>query len=185
VRASFVHDYGRSGDWLWDSRNLTVWTVVESNIGVVAGNLPCLKPLFKTILGSTYARGSRNRTVSKHFSKPYGPGTGHGHSVKNYDSLASSRTQEELYSKNTANESYMMKTIDINKKPSANDVGNISPDDIASNRSVKSEASLSEYPFVRLGGITKTTEVNVSHDVDNVESHDEGIPPERKPEQMV
>jgi hypothetical protein len=185
VRASFVHDYGRSGDWLWDSRNLTVWTVVESNIGVVAGNLPCLKPLFKTVLGSTYARGSRNRTVSKHFSKPYGPGTGHGHSVKNYDSLASSRTQEELYSKNTANESYMMTTIDVDNKESVTEASNISPAGNASNRSVKSEASLSEFPFARLGGITKTTEVNVSHDVDNVESHDEGIPPERKPEQMV
>ena len=28
IKTSFLPSYGRTGDWLWDSRNLTIWTAV-------------------------------------------------------------------------------------------------------------------------------------------------------------
>lgn len=59
IKLSFLVNYGKLGDWLWDSRNITIWTVVECNIGIVAGSLPTLRPIFKTILGSTYGKNSR------------------------------------------------------------------------------------------------------------------------------
>ena len=49
VKLSYLPAYGREGDLLWDSRNMTIWTVIECNVGIIAGNLPCLKPLFRTI----------------------------------------------------------------------------------------------------------------------------------------
>lgn len=33
VKLTYLTNYGRTGDWLWDSRNLTIWTVIECNIG--------------------------------------------------------------------------------------------------------------------------------------------------------
>jgi hypothetical protein len=51
---------------------LTIWTVVESNIGIIAGNLPCLKPLFRAALGATYGRGSRKSTGQRFRSRTYG-----------------------------------------------------------------------------------------------------------------
>lgn len=45
MRAVHLGAYGTRGDFLWDSRDITVWYVVETQVGVVAGNMPCVKPL--------------------------------------------------------------------------------------------------------------------------------------------
>jgi hypothetical protein len=62
IKVIYLIDYGKLGDWLWDSRNITIWTVVENNIGILAGCLPCLKPLVKSFLGSDYGRSSHGQT---------------------------------------------------------------------------------------------------------------------------
>ncbi|KAB8231513.1 integral membrane family protein [Aspergillus alliaceus] len=59
VKLSVLPNYGRTGDFLWDYSTLTIWVVVESNMGIIAGSLPTLKPLFKQVLGSY---GSRSKT---------------------------------------------------------------------------------------------------------------------------
>jgi hypothetical protein len=64
VKLGFIVNYGKVGDFLWDSQDITIWTVAEVNIAIVAGSLPALRPLFKTILGSTYGRGSRKTPMS-------------------------------------------------------------------------------------------------------------------------
>ncbi|KGO40142.1 hypothetical protein PEX1_017250 [Penicillium expansum] len=69
VKISILPSYGRTGDFLWDFTNLTIWVVTESNTGIIAGSLPTLKPLFKRVLG-TY--GSRSKTTREYFgSKKY------------------------------------------------------------------------------------------------------------------
>ncbi|KAJ5105462.1 hypothetical protein NUU61_002809 [Penicillium alfredii] len=68
VKISILTDYGKTGDLLWDYTNLTIWVVAECNTGIMAGSLPALKPLFKTIL-NTY--GSRSKT------RQYGYGSKH------------------------------------------------------------------------------------------------------------
>jgi hypothetical protein len=59
VKVTFLPNYGKQGDFLWDSRNITIWVATELNVAITAASLPCLKPLFKTVLGSTYGRGTR------------------------------------------------------------------------------------------------------------------------------
>ncbi|OOF95097.1 hypothetical protein ASPCADRAFT_515605 [Aspergillus carbonarius ITEM 5010] len=59
VKLSVLPNYGRTGDLLWDYSTLTIWVVVESNMGIIAGSLPTLKPLFKQVLGSY---GSQTKT---------------------------------------------------------------------------------------------------------------------------
>ncbi|KAK4156771.1 decarboxylase [Chaetomidium leptoderma] len=61
VKAAFISNYGKTGDFLWDSANLTIWYSVECNVGILAGCLPCLKPLFKRILVSSLGYGSSNK----------------------------------------------------------------------------------------------------------------------------
>ncbi|PYH87383.1 hypothetical protein BO71DRAFT_367420 [Aspergillus ellipticus CBS 707.79] len=68
VKVSFLPNYGRTGDLLWDYSTLTIWVVVESNMGIIAGSLPTLKPLFKKVL-DTY--GSRSKTPYLGDSKPH------------------------------------------------------------------------------------------------------------------
>ncbi|PYH74310.1 integral membrane family protein [Aspergillus vadensis CBS 113365] len=59
VKLSVLPNYGRTGDLLWDYSTLTIWVVVESNMGIIAGSLPTLKPLFKQFLG---IYGSQTKT---------------------------------------------------------------------------------------------------------------------------
>ncbi|KAG9202472.1 hypothetical protein G6514_004208 [Epicoccum nigrum] len=94
VKASYISTYGRTGDWLWDSRNLTIWTVIESNIGIIAGNLPCLKPLFRVVLGSTYGRGSRIKQYGYGSSRPQGASAKQSIGSKGWGTLTSNRTMD-------------------------------------------------------------------------------------------
>ncbi|KAF2440767.1 hypothetical protein P171DRAFT_325708, partial [Karstenula rhodostoma CBS 690.94] len=97
VKISFLPNYGITGDWLWDSRNITIWTALETCVGIIAGNLPCLKPLFRTVLGSTYGRGSKGRTgatgnTPRYLSRAYGVGTNaHAAKAKGFSSLTSNK----------------------------------------------------------------------------------------------
>ena len=58
VKVSYLPNYGKEGDLLWDSRYITIWTTVELDVAITAASLPCLKPIFKKLLASTYGRGS-------------------------------------------------------------------------------------------------------------------------------
>ncbi|KAM7190440.1 hypothetical protein V8F20_009723 [Naviculisporaceae sp. PSN 640] len=58
IKTGFLVNYGKTGDWLWDSRDISIWTVVECNTGIIAGSLPALRPIFKKILGSTLGYGN-------------------------------------------------------------------------------------------------------------------------------
>jgi hypothetical protein len=53
VKIPSLVNYGKTGDWLWDSRDITIWTIIECNTGIIAANIPSLRPLFKRILGTT------------------------------------------------------------------------------------------------------------------------------------
>ncbi|KAJ4309930.1 hypothetical protein N0V94_008699 [Neodidymelliopsis sp. IMI 364377] len=115
VKTSFLPSYGKTGDWLWDSRNLTIWTVVESNIGIIAGNLPCLKPLFRAALGSTYGRGTSAKPTGAYGTRPYGPGTRH-HSTtgKGWGTLASNGERDAPHAYG-GKESFMLTTINAER----------------------------------------------------------------------
>jgi hypothetical protein len=165
VKLSYVSTYGRSGDWLWDSRNLTIWTVVECNIAIVAGCLPCLKPLFRSVLGSTYGRGSRKTDPSKYISRAYGGGT--GQSSKNYSELYSSKTRDAEYKGYGGRDAYMLTTIGAEKHGDGNNVGRLSSGRSSPNpgkTSSESIARLNDRPGFGggLGGIAVTTKVDVT-----------------------
>ena len=117
VKTSYIPSYGKTGDWMWDSRDLTIWTVVECNTGIVAGNLPCLKPLFRVVLGSTYGRGSRKASAPAYGygSRRYGAGTRQsGTHSKGWGTLASNNTAKgEAYGK--TGEGYMLTTINAER----------------------------------------------------------------------
>ncbi|OWP00034.1 hypothetical protein B2J93_2381 [Marssonina coronariae] len=53
VKTTTLHNYGINGDFLWDSADITIWVTLEINVGIIAGCLPCLKPLFRKILALT------------------------------------------------------------------------------------------------------------------------------------
>ncbi|KAH7349086.1 hypothetical protein BKA66DRAFT_477026 [Pyrenochaeta sp. MPI-SDFR-AT-0127] len=184
VKMSYLPNYGKTGDWLWDSHNITIWTVTESNIGIIAGNLPCMKPLFRSVLGSTYGRGSRNRTTSKYLPGSYNPGTDHK-SVRNYDSLGSSRTREEPLRPYGVSEAHMMTTIRADKEKSG-EVSGLRNEVSSKNSEESLVLPIAQTQiFSKLGGIKKTTEVNITESSGEIESIDETTQPGLKETQMV
>ncbi|KAH7069315.1 hypothetical protein FB567DRAFT_565051 [Paraphoma chrysanthemicola] len=177
VKLSYLTNYGHTGDWLWDSRNLTIWTVVECNVGIVAANLPCLKPIFRTVLGSTYGRGSRKTTNPAYMSKPYGAGSKHRSVIRDYSSLTSNKTQDgEFRGYGEAGQAYMLTTIDASKEKtgesSRNSSGRTSPGRKSSSESV---ARLNDKAnaYNGLGGIAVTTKVDVTESLHSREIYED------------
>lgn len=61
IKTVYLYNLGNYSDWLWDSRNISIWHVVELYTGVVAGSLPAMRPLFRGVLGgSTWDREHHN-----------------------------------------------------------------------------------------------------------------------------
>ncbi|KAF9871093.1 6-phosphogluconate dehydrogenase [Colletotrichum karsti] len=67
VKISFLPNYGKHGDFLFDSSDITIWTTVEICTAIVAASIPCLKPLFKAILA-----GSSAKYASKYNNNTHG-----------------------------------------------------------------------------------------------------------------
>ncbi|KAL8420944.1 hypothetical protein RB596_001931 [Gaeumannomyces avenae] len=66
--------WGLLGDYLWDTADITIWFTAEIAVAIIAGSIPCLKPLFKRILASTRRYGSGSKPPSNYVcscGKPY------------------------------------------------------------------------------------------------------------------
>ncbi|KAF2871096.1 hypothetical protein BDV95DRAFT_607377 [Massariosphaeria phaeospora] len=50
VKTSLVTSYGKTGDALWDGVDLTLWSVLEEQTGILAACIPCLKSPFEHTL---------------------------------------------------------------------------------------------------------------------------------------
>lgn len=183
VKLSYIGNYGRAGDFLWDSRNLTIWTVQECNVGMVAGNLPCLKPLFRTILSSTYGKGSRKASQPQYLSGTYGAGTKERSTSKSYGPLASPKISDRGFfdtkggdagPHDAMGKSYMLTTIDATHGGQANRDADTTTLSGRSSPAASAGARSSTESFARLnheqyhhgrhdlGNIMVTTEVDVS-----------------------
>jgi len=178
VKLYFITSYGKTGDWLWDSRDLTIWTVVECNVGIIAGNLPCLKPIFRTVLGSTYGRGSR-KTSENYLSKPYGAGSKNRSIPKKYASLSSDKgaANGEFEGYGKTREAYMLTTIGAKRQSGGEGTrtsssGRSSP--LPGKESSESVARLNNAGAKGRGDITVTTKVDVSDYVDSRQFYGNG-----------
>ncbi|KAK8076275.1 hypothetical protein PG994_003547 [Apiospora phragmitis] len=77
AKMTYLSNYGKYGDLLFDSADITIWTTIEITVAMIAGSIPCLKPLFKKILdlSSVYRGGGGGK--SSHQRYYYGQNSGH------------------------------------------------------------------------------------------------------------
>jgi len=67
VKFHYLIDYGKTGDYLWDITDLTIWAIIEILVGTICTCIPALKPLFKRCLSrglSSYDRHIRGSKPS-------------------------------------------------------------------------------------------------------------------------
>ncbi|KAL3443176.1 hypothetical protein BJX65DRAFT_312030 [Aspergillus insuetus] len=64
IKLLYVHNYGRTSNYLWDITYLAIWVVVECNIAIIAGSLPMLKPLYRRLVQRTGYRNNNTGTRS-------------------------------------------------------------------------------------------------------------------------
>lgn len=134
------------------------------------GQSPCLKPLFRAVLGSTYGRGSRKTSAPAYGygSRPYGAGTGRASVHANgWGTLGSSRAGEEERAVPRgygAKESYLLTTINADRDGKTKR-GSVGPEEGESTGKNSVESLTRGTASRGLGGIKVDTEVNV------VESH--------------
>lgn len=161
IKVGYVTNYGKLGDWLWDSRNITIWTVVELNVGIIAGSLPCLKPLFRRFLGSYYGKNSKKTPTTGNTG--YGRGTLRSatmRSGKNWHTLSSGHRQDdETSSQKGINEGYELRDRIASPSGIANTTTVLS--DIQGRSSDEESTGSAEYKGSYSVGITKTTMTTV------------------------
>ncbi|KAL2208405.1 integral membrane protein [Sarocladium strictum] len=68
IKITFLSAYGKYGDFLFDSTDLTIWTTVEICTAIIAASIPCFKPLFKRILAGSSARYGSNKYGSNKYN---------------------------------------------------------------------------------------------------------------------
>ncbi|KAA8911652.1 hypothetical protein FN846DRAFT_935154 [Sphaerosporella brunnea] len=69
VKAHYLTNYGKKGDFLWDSSDITTWTIIELDVGIMSASMPALKPLFKKVIDQTLSysgSNSRSRATDSH-----------------------------------------------------------------------------------------------------------------------
>ncbi|CZR50150.1 related to integral membrane protein [Phialocephala subalpina] len=75
IKMSYLPKYGKTGDFLWDSTYITIWTVVECNTGIITSCLACLKPLFRRILEKSFkSYGSSKGNDNSHSLRVFSQG---------------------------------------------------------------------------------------------------------------
>jgi len=65
IKITFSARLGETRDLTWAFTNLSVWNIVELNVGIICGSIPCLRPLFKTMYdkASSAVRSSAGHTT--------------------------------------------------------------------------------------------------------------------------
>lgn len=162
IKVGYLVNYGKVGDFLWDSRNITIWTVMELNIGIIAGSLPTLRPLFKRFLGSVYGRGTRKTNPS---AGVYAHGT--NKSGNHWQTLSSGRRpHDDILDDGSSQEAINVGGVrgrddfELKDKPQVNTTivaGLVSPE---SNDSIERTGATSGYPG---RGIQKTMVTTVDY----------------------
>ncbi|KAK6082980.1 hypothetical protein SCUP515_02214 [Seiridium cupressi] len=78
IKFAYLSNYGKNGDFLWDSTNLTIWFAIELNIGIIAACLPCLKPVFRYAFKGTSRRYNSENQTNSYKLRTFGSGSGPG-----------------------------------------------------------------------------------------------------------
>ncbi|KAF4993912.1 hypothetical protein FGRMN_6159 [Fusarium graminum] len=166
IKTGYLANYGKVGDWLWDSRNITIWTSIELNVGIIAGSLPCLKPLFRRFLGSIYGNNSKKTPGSG--PPNYGHGSAYARgtmrSNKSWHALGSGRRGDDETSSQRGINNGVQEEYELHGKVSS-PMGFISRATVMSDTEGRSSADSEENPRHRGQcpvGITKTTTTTVN-----------------------
>lgn len=61
IRIPFLHDY-KDVDFLYATTNISIWSNVEAGLGIAAGSLVTLRPLFRWFRDPSSAGGSKSKT---------------------------------------------------------------------------------------------------------------------------
>ncbi|KAG9193782.1 hypothetical protein G6011_03817 [Alternaria panax] len=176
VKLSYMPNYGRDGDLMWDSRNLTIWTVAECNVGIIAANLSCLKPLVQRMLISTYGKGSRKASQPR--ANTYAQGTKHCSMIKGCGPVGSDRASEgEFLGYGPAYKSYLLNTINAAKDKTGQHITEISSgrsSPAAGRSSHESETMLDNKTLTSLRdhNLTVTTHVDVTESLPSQEGYE-------------
>ncbi|KAK7990463.1 hypothetical protein PG990_014743 [Apiospora arundinis] len=77
AKMAYLSNYGKYGDLLFDSADITIWTTIEITVAMIAGSIPCLKPLFKKMLDLSSAyRGGGKSSHQRYYGQNSNHGTG-------------------------------------------------------------------------------------------------------------
>ncbi|KAK4125816.1 hypothetical protein N657DRAFT_654352 [Parathielavia appendiculata] len=154
VKITFLESYGKHGDFLWDSVDITIWTTVEINIAIIAASFPCLKPIFKTLLEGTSAAARYGSKYKGYVRNGDTSGTGNPRSAARAGPRSATAPEFEMYNQATGKFTTDVKT---GRSSMTGSEESILPQDLKTPPAAAAAAGKSD-------GITKTSTVFVTYD---------------------
>jgi hypothetical protein len=126
IKVSYLTNYGKTNDLLWDSRNITIWTAAELNVAIIAASLPSLKPIFKKVLDDKYGVNSYE------MSRKQNSGTRHQCFRSRFGRQSTENTSESQTDLKHGNCQYLAHTDSTNLTEISSDVRSEPKDDVSS-----------------------------------------------------
>ncbi|KAL3425733.1 integral membrane family protein [Phlyctema vagabunda] len=155
VKIFYLTSYGKHGDFLFDSSDLTIWTTVEICTAMMAASIPCLKPLFRAIFtGSSAANyGSQGYNNNQGYVRNADTNKTHTAHRPNWSgkNSADDEADFELHRRN-------MNTTEITAPSSVSDRAKMDLDNVSEESILPLGGNLSP------DGIMKTLQISVSTD---------------------
>lgn len=160
IKTVALAKWGLLGDYMWDSVDITIWYTTEVAVAIVAGSIPCLKPLFKSIMSTTRRYGSHSKppgnSASASRRKSSRRPAADPYSIANVGAVGSDRF--EMYSPTGSGHKVPSSVVDpslLPTPPRLPDDGDHDDDAVVRQADGRRRAPLSP------GGITATTHITV------------------------
>ena len=71
VRFRYINGLSITPDFFWNAANISIWSTIELGIGIIAGSLATLRPLFKRLFYSARHRVAHAASHAKRYSQAF------------------------------------------------------------------------------------------------------------------
>ncbi|KAF2815709.1 uncharacterized protein BDZ99DRAFT_432408 [Mytilinidion resinicola] len=102
VRFFYIDGLTRTDDFFWNATNTAIWSTIEPGVGIIAGSLATMRPLFKSVFTSVRDLTSSASQISKRMSRSFRspPASGADKSVLDSQKRGSAYLRPDNYSGN-------------------------------------------------------------------------------------
>lgn len=110
VRIPYIHTLANTGDFLYSTTDVAIWSCSETGLSIVASSAATLKPLFKDVLAKGRSFGSRTLSLPQETDR----GTWAGLRPSRNGYIRSSSAPQSLENAKMQDDGSIVRSLEIN-----------------------------------------------------------------------